>query len=68
VPVWELACPDCGHRFRSLVMAGSREPAVWVCSACGGRAATPTAIHESDPFTGNGGRTGGGGSCGCGCG
>jgi hypothetical protein len=63
VPVWELSCPDCGHTFRSLVMAGARVPTAWVCSACGGRRAAPTAVDEADPFTGGDG----GSSCGCGC-
>jgi transcription elongation factor Elf1 len=62
MPVWELTCPDCGHQFRSLVMAGARVPQVWVCSACGSRRAHPRAVLESDPFTS------GHGGCGCGCG
>ncbi len=61
--VWELACPQCGHRFRSLVLTGGTAPTVWVCGACGSREAQPTAVHDADPFT-----SGPGGSCGCGCG
>lgn len=62
MPVWELSCPDCGHRFRSLVMAGARVPAVWVCGRCGSRNVRPQAVHEEDPFSGRSGTT-----CGCGC-
>ncbi|WP_088318962.1 zinc ribbon domain-containing protein [Kineosporia sp. R_H_3] len=64
MPVWELVCPDCGHTFRSLVMAGARVPAVWVCSACGSRRAGPASVEATDPFT----TRPGGSGCGCGCG
>lgn len=64
MPVWELECPDCGHVFRSLVMAGATVPRVWVCSTCGSRAARPLHVHEADPFT----ASGPGQHCGCGCG
>jgi DNA-directed RNA polymerase subunit RPC12/RpoP len=46
VPVLEIACPDCGHRSRSLVLAGAPIPSTWVCSACGGRSAEPVGEVE----------------------
>lgn len=38
-----LRCLDCGHEYRSLVLAGTRPPMVWNCSQCGGDAAVPQA-------------------------
>lgn len=60
MPVWTLHCPGCGNGFRSLVMEGARVPAVWVCSACGSREATPIDVQEGGLFAG------GGSACGCG--
>ena len=34
-----IVCPDCRHEYRSLVVAGARVPAVWVCPECSGRRA-----------------------------
>ena len=36
MPVYQILCPDCSHRFSGMVFAGSREPEKWVCSQCGG--------------------------------
>ena len=41
MPVYVLRCPDCGHEFRSLVLAGTRPPEVWHCSQCGVDNAAP---------------------------
>ncbi|OSJ26575.1 hypothetical protein BSZ19_35505 [Bradyrhizobium japonicum] len=43
MPVYGLLCPDCGHRFPSLVLAGTRMPSKWVCSQCGGHSVGPDA-------------------------
>lgn len=43
MPVYHIACPDCGHRFSGMVLAGTREPERWVCSQCGGDQARPLA-------------------------
>jgi hypothetical protein len=68
MPVLELVCPDCGHRFRSLVMDGARVPPVWVCSVCGSRRAhpQPTLAPLHHPWSGDpdDGRSGGCGCCG----
>ena len=37
MPVLLIACPDCGHEYRTLVVEGARVPAVWVCPGCKGR-------------------------------
>ncbi|MXY77502.1 MAG: hypothetical protein F4Y40_10585 [Acidimicrobiia bacterium] len=34
MPVLLIACPDCGHEYRTLVVEGARVPAVWVCPDC----------------------------------
>ncbi len=39
MPVLRVACPDCHHEYRSLVVAGGRVPTVWVCPECSGRSA-----------------------------
>jgi hypothetical protein len=39
--VWLIECPDCGHRYQSLVMEGTTPPMVWCCSHCGGCNAMP---------------------------
>lgn len=41
MPVLLLECPDCQHQYRSLVLAGTRSPQVWVCSKCGSEAVAP---------------------------
>ena len=46
MPVLEVICPDCGHRYRSLVVAGAPVPAVWVCSVCGSRRGQPVGEAE----------------------
>lgn len=43
MPVLTLRCPDCGHEFRSLVLAGTQTPAVWNCSQCGADRVAPLA-------------------------
>jgi len=60
--VWLLHCPACDHRFQSLVMDGTREPTVWVCSSCGSRDVVREGMTQGGPFSG---ATSG---CGCGCG
>jgi hypothetical protein len=41
MPVYALRCPDCGHEFRTLILAGTNPPAIWYCSQCGGDRAAP---------------------------
>jgi hypothetical protein len=41
MPVLTLKCPECGHIFHGLVLAGTRPPEVWVCSRCGSEQAQP---------------------------
>lgn len=41
MPVFVIACPDCGNVTRTLVLAGCRMPAEWVCGNCKVRRATP---------------------------
>ena len=62
--VWLLRCPDCEHRFQSLVMDGTRTPTVWVCGSCGSREAQAEGTVEGGPFS----SASAGSSCGCGCG
>jgi hypothetical protein len=45
--VLRIVCPDCGHEYRSLVMEGTRVPAIWLCSSCGGRDAAPVGEAET---------------------
>ena len=60
--IWLLHCPDCGNRFQSLVMDGTRVPSVWACSSCGGREVVPEGTVEGGPFS----ASSAGGGCGCG--
>ena len=46
MPVFTFHCPDCSHEFRSLVLAGTREPVLWHCSQCDGERA---AVKEDVP-------------------
>ena len=39
--IWLIECPDCGHRYQSLVMDGTIPPTVWHCSHCGKNNAIP---------------------------
>ncbi|HLF97324.1 MAG TPA: zinc ribbon domain-containing protein [Methylococcaceae bacterium] len=41
MPIYQLLCPDCGHRFSGMVFAGTREPECWICSQCGSDKARP---------------------------
>ncbi len=50
MPVLRIVCPDCGHQYHSLVVAGARVPAVWVCPECSGRRAE---IAETIPDGGH---------------
>lgn len=36
-----IQCPDCQHRYQSLVMDGTTVPTLWHCSHCGGQRAAP---------------------------
>jgi hypothetical protein len=36
MPIYQLLCLDCGHRFGGMVFAGTRESEKWICSQCGG--------------------------------
>ncbi len=56
MPVLALECPDCGHQFLSLVMAGTKPPDVWVCSQCASQAVMPKAmpITHGHPWDGSG--------------
>src|SRR5215471_7587830 len=49
MPVLTLECPDCGHRFQGLVLAGTRPPEEWVCSKCGSRKAKVMPDKEPIP-------------------
>jgi hypothetical protein len=37
MPVYALTCPKCGHEYCSMVLEGTRPPAVWECSECGSK-------------------------------
>lgn len=52
MPVFTLQCPQCRHEFKGLVLAGSKVPECWVCSACGSdRAAVkPGTTAEPHPW------------------
>lgn len=54
MPVLLLECPDCGHRFRSLVAPGAKTPEVWVCSRCKSRraAAVEEVANTNHPWAG----------------
>ncbi len=49
MPVLTLACPECGHKFQGLVLAGTRPPEEWVCSKCGSRKAEVVPDKEPVP-------------------
>jgi hypothetical protein len=49
MPIYVVECPDCGHRFESLVLAGTKPPDVWHCSSCGGIRALPRPDTEPRP-------------------
>lgn len=49
MPVYDLHCPDCDHRFKGMVMAQTRPPREWVCSKCGSRRAAPASGSEPAP-------------------
>ena len=34
IPIYTLACPDCGHRYETVVFQGLKVPDKWVCSRC----------------------------------
>lgn len=44
MPVYVVACSECGHRYQALVLAGTRLPEVWTCSKCGSERAKPEAV------------------------
>ena len=48
MPVYSLHCPDCEHDFKGLVLAGTQEPAEWVCSVCGGKNAARSNLDERE--------------------
>ncbi len=35
MPILTVKCPQCGHEFQGLVLAGTQQPKIWVCSKCG---------------------------------
>lgn len=49
MPVYTIHCPDCGHRFKGMVMARAATPREWVCSQCGGRRAAPLTGSVPEP-------------------
>lgn len=49
MPVLTLECPNCGHVFQGLVLAGTRTPEVWVCSQCGSQEAHPSSDEDPRP-------------------
>jgi hypothetical protein len=59
MPIHEILCPDCGHRFTGMVFAGTRVPELWHCSQCGGEGAMidntrPPAPHPLETVHGGG--------------
>jgi hypothetical protein len=49
MPIYQIQCPDCGHRFQGVVFTGTRMPQEWVCSACGSHGASPREDCEPEP-------------------
>lgn len=49
MPVYTIACPDCGHESKSLVLKGTRLPAEWTCSGCGSHRARPDPNKVPEP-------------------
>jgi C4-type Zn-finger protein len=47
MPILTVECPECGHRFQSLVLTGTRPPEEWVCSKCGSRKAEVDATQPA---------------------
>jgi len=47
MPIYELKCPRCNHRFKGLVLANTQKPKEWVCSQCGSYEETPIHIYEN---------------------
>lgn len=41
MPVYQLKCPHCGHRFTGMVFEGSQLPEQWICPECGSNQAEP---------------------------
>lgn len=44
--VLTVECPDCLHRYQSLVVDGTKVPERWSCSQCGGTGAAPVGEDE----------------------
>lgn len=34
MPVYQLHCPNCEHRFTGMVFQGARLPELWICPQC----------------------------------
>jgi len=42
MPIYQLQCPDCEHRFNGMVFSGTRAPEIWICPQCGSEQAKPS--------------------------
>ncbi len=62
MPVFNLICPNCSHRFKSMVLASAKPPAQWYCSSCQSADAypDPDTAAEVHPW-----EAPGGGACLC---
>ncbi|MGR9051833.1 MAG: zinc ribbon domain-containing protein [Gammaproteobacteria bacterium] len=49
MPVYQLDCPHCRHRFSGMVFAGTRAPERWICPNCGSDRARPSPDHPPVP-------------------
>ncbi|NJN94114.1 MAG: hypothetical protein HC875_08485 [Anaerolineales bacterium] len=52
MPIFTLRCPECNHIFQGLVLTGTREPEIWVCSKCGSEQAQKLPEVELHPWEG----------------
>lgn len=59
MPIYQLQCPDCQHRFTGMVFEGTRLPEVWVCPRCDSETVQalkdhPAAYHPMESRHGGG--------------
>lgn len=66
MPVYLIACPDCGHLANALVLEGTRMPNEWACSRCGGNRAQPDPDSKPKPHPWENAHGSGCLCCGCG--
>ncbi len=51
MPVFVIACPECGRVAKTLVLDGCRMPVEWICGHCKGRSVAPDLVMvESHPW------------------